>query len=199
MSEYRAEHVPGLPRFCGGAVGYAGYDVVRYCERLPNPPADDRRIPDMAFAFYRRMVIFDHINKTILVVANADPRDGGARQAYDEAARQVDELCRQLEHPSTELRLCDVSLPGEPTGSWESNVTRGNRIGRRKMQGLHPRRDIFQVVISQRLTRPTTAAHRRLPCAAGGQSQPVHVPAENAGSISSAARRRSWCVWKTAS
>ena len=34
--------VPGLPRFCGGAVGYAGYDTVRYGERLPHPPADDR-------------------------------------------------------------------------------------------------------------------------------------------------------------
>ena len=158
LSEYRAEHVPGLPRFCGGAVGYAGYDVVRYCERLPNPPADDRRIPDMAFAFYRRMVIFDHISKTILVVANADPRDGDARQAYDEASHQVDELCRQLEHPSAELRLCDVNLPAESPQSWESNVTREEfEAAVEKCKDYIRAGDIFQVVISQRLTRPTTA------------------------------------------
>src|SRR5947209_12400576 len=30
LAAYRAPHVPGLPRFCGGAVGYAGYDTVRY-------------------------------------------------------------------------------------------------------------------------------------------------------------------------
>src|SRR5207302_1767619 len=40
LAGYRAPHVPGLPRFAGGAVGYAGYDAVRYVERLPNPPQD---------------------------------------------------------------------------------------------------------------------------------------------------------------
>ncbi len=64
-------HLPGLPRFCGGAVGYAGYDAVRYVERLPNPPPDDRGLPDLCFAFYDRMVIFDHINKTVAAVAHA--------------------------------------------------------------------------------------------------------------------------------
>src|SRR3954470_7803571 len=38
LAAYRAPHVPGLPRFCGGAVGYAGYDTVRYVENLPNAP-----------------------------------------------------------------------------------------------------------------------------------------------------------------
>ena len=77
LAAYRAPHVPGLPRFCGGAVGYAGYDAVRYVERLPNPPPDDRGLPDLCFAFYDRMVIFDHINKTIAAVAHAhvDPAD----------------------------------------------------------------------------------------------------------------------------
>src|SRR5947208_1481318 len=27
LAAYRAPHVPGLPRFCGGAVGYAAYDA----------------------------------------------------------------------------------------------------------------------------------------------------------------------------
>ena len=38
LAAYRAPHVAGLPRFAGGAVGYAGYDVVRYVEHLPHPP-----------------------------------------------------------------------------------------------------------------------------------------------------------------
>ena len=71
LNAYRAPHVAGLPRFCGGAVGYAGYDAVRYVEKLPNPPPDDRGLPDLCFAFYDRMVIFDHLNKTIAVVAHA--------------------------------------------------------------------------------------------------------------------------------
>ena len=71
IAAYRAPHLPGLPRFCGGAVGYAGYDAVRYVERLLHPPPDDRQLPDLCFAFYDRMVIFDHINKTVAAVAHA--------------------------------------------------------------------------------------------------------------------------------
>ena len=63
--------LPGLPRFTGGAVGYAAYDAVRYTEHLPDAPPDDRGLPDLSFAFYDRMVLFDHIRKTILVVAQA--------------------------------------------------------------------------------------------------------------------------------
>jgi anthranilate synthase component 1 len=71
LAEYRGPHLPGLPRFLGGAVGFAGYDAVRYVEKLPNAPPDDRGLPDLSFAFYDRMVIFDHVDKTILVVAHA--------------------------------------------------------------------------------------------------------------------------------
>src|SRR5215510_4483719 len=57
LAAYQAPHVAGLPRFCGGAVGYAGYDTVRYVEHLLNAPLDDRRLPDLSFAFYDRMAI----------------------------------------------------------------------------------------------------------------------------------------------
>ena len=68
---HRAVHLPGLPRFAGGAVGYAAYDAVRYTEHLPDTPRDDRGLPDLSFSFFDRMVLFDHIRKTILVVAQA--------------------------------------------------------------------------------------------------------------------------------
>src|SRR5262245_26785353 len=71
LAAYRVPRMPGLPSFTGGAVGYAGYDTVRYVERLPNPPDDDRGLPDLCFAFYDRMVIFDHLTKTVAVVAHA--------------------------------------------------------------------------------------------------------------------------------
>ena len=77
LAEYRSVHHSGLPRFCGGAVGYAGYDVVRYAENLPSPPEDDRNLPDLSFALYDRMVVFDHINKTVLVVVQARTDTGG--------------------------------------------------------------------------------------------------------------------------
>src|SRR5262249_49222534 len=96
LAAYPAPHVPGLPRFCGGAVGYAGYDAVRYVERLPHPPPDDRQLPDLCFAFYDRMVIFDHVNKTIAAVVHAhvDPRD--LPGSYQAACARVDRLVERL-------------------------------------------------------------------------------------------------------
>src|SRR5580658_7597946 len=42
LAQFQGPHLPGLPRFLGGAVGFAGYDAVRYVEKLPNAPPDDR-------------------------------------------------------------------------------------------------------------------------------------------------------------
>jgi len=36
LARYRLVETPGLPRFCGGAVGFLSYDMVRYFERLPD-------------------------------------------------------------------------------------------------------------------------------------------------------------------
>jgi anthranilate synthase component 1 len=158
LSQYRAVHLPGLPRFCGGAVGYAGYDIVRYSEHLPDAPDDDRYIPDMAFAFYDRMVIFDQINKTILVIAHTRPDERDPRSAYDRAAARVDELCAQLERPANELRLSDIRLTVEPQSGWQSNVTRAEfEAAVARCQEYIRAGDIFQVVISQRLARKTSA------------------------------------------
>jgi anthranilate synthase component 1 len=159
LARYQACHLPGLPRFCGGAVGYAGYDVVRYSERLPNAPNDDRKIPDMAFAFYDRMIIFDQIRKTILVVANSRPGIANLGEAYDQAAERVDELCRQLESPSPELHLRDVRSEDKAGPEWKSNVTRPQfEAAVDKCKEYIRAGDIFQVVISQRWDRKTLAA-----------------------------------------
>ena len=59
LDKYRVAHLHELPPITAGAVGYAGYDVIRYTENLPNAPEDDRDLPDMTFAFYDRMIVFD--------------------------------------------------------------------------------------------------------------------------------------------
>jgi len=156
LAAYRAVHVPGLPRFCGGAVGYAGYDVVRYTERLPNAPHDDRGLPDLSFAFYDRMVIFDQINKTILVVAHART-NGDLRKEYEKACRRIDETCAQLQQATDKLDLADIALKGEPMLAWTSNFSRdGFEEAVEKCKEYIRAGDIFQVVLSQRLAVKTT-------------------------------------------
>jgi anthranilate synthase component 1 len=160
LAQYRAVHLPGLPRFCGGAVGYAAYDAVRYTEHLPDVPPDDRGLPDLSFAFFDRMVIFDHIRKTILVVAHAHVgRDGDPRAAYGAACARVDELVARLATPGPELSLSDLQTDGPLTLVPRSNFTRAAyEAVVRHCQEYIKAGDIFQVVPSQRFQVETTAA-----------------------------------------
>ncbi|MEM6562004.1 MAG: anthranilate synthase component I, partial [Planctomycetota bacterium] len=75
---------PALPSFTGGAVGFAGYDLMRFYEpeKLAEAPTDDRGLPDVHFGIYDRLLIFDHVDKTVRAVANARI-DGDVRAAYD--------------------------------------------------------------------------------------------------------------------
>jgi anthranilate synthase component I len=158
LALYRAPHVPGLPRFCGGAVGYSAYDAVRYVERLPNPPPDDRGLPDLCFAFYDRMVIFDHINKTVAVVAHAhlDPND--LRKSYDTACSRVDRLVERLQQGVADIQTTDVAPVGEVNRPYRSNFEPAAfEAAVAKCKEYIRAGDIFQVVLSQRLETETTA------------------------------------------
>src|SRR5215218_1583498 len=102
LPKKRYHHDKRLPNFTGGLVGYAGYDTIRYYEgeKLTAPPADDRGLPDVLFGFYGELVIFDHFDKTIKVVANADVggsdgaserrSDEGVEAAYRDACKRID-------------------------------------------------------------------------------------------------------------
>src|SRR5205807_3201306 len=113
LAKYRAPHLPGLPRFSGGAVGYAAYDAVRYVENLPHPPPDDRHLPDLCFALYDRMVIFDHINKTIAAIANAHVDAADPAASYRTACAEVDRLVQRLQQNVADLQLTDIAFTGE--------------------------------------------------------------------------------------
>jgi anthranilate synthase component 1 len=158
LSTCRAPQVPGLPRFCGGAVGYAGYDAVRYVERLPQPPPDDRHLPDLCFAFYDRMVIFDHINKTIAAVAHAHVDAADLRRSYQAACDRVDRLVERLQQGSAELQLTDIAPLGEVTLPYRSNFEPAAfEAAVEKCKEYIKAGDIFQVVLSQRLQTETQA------------------------------------------
>lgn len=156
----RAATLPELPPFCSGAVGYAGYDVVRWFERLPNAPPDDRQVPDLAFAFYDQMVVFDHVDKTIVVVAMArlDRPNTTPRAAYDEACRRVDGLVSELANRPCDLEPVDIATEGPPSLPYRSNFTQEEfEAAVDKCVEYIRAGDIFQVVISQRLEVPIRA------------------------------------------
>jgi anthranilate synthase component 1 len=148
----RAAQVPDLPPFTSGAVGYAGYDVVRYCEHLPNAPEDDRQLPDLSFAFYDAMVVFDHIQKTIVVVAMAHVNENDLQSCYDDACHRVDELVEMLSAEQPALQPADIQASGGVEISFTSNFDK-RQFEKAVEDCVEYIRagDIFQVVISQRL------------------------------------------------
>jgi len=161
LREYHAPAWPGLPRFLGGAVGYASYDTVRYYERLPNAPTDDRGLPDLLFDLYETMVVFDHAQKIVLVVAHAHAPTGAGpeqlRTAYDGAVQRIEGVIARLSKPSR-LKPLPIGLPSPATDRFVSNMTpEAFEAVVEKCKEYIRAGDIFQVVPSQRLLVETKA------------------------------------------
>ena len=157
IARFKAMSLPRLPRFIGGAVGYAAYDAVRYVERLPDEPPDEIGLPDLFFAFYDLMVVFDHLNKTILVICSARIEDGDLREVYERAIARVDEAVERLRTPVVQLGD-DITPRGEITLQFESNFEKQEFCAAvEKCKEYIYAGDILQVVLSQRLSARTTA------------------------------------------
>ncbi len=150
---------PVLPRFYGGAVGYLGYDAVRHYERLGQTPADDLRLPDAAYMLTELVAVFDHLRHRLTLLVLAEPgNDPDA--ACGRALALLDRAVERLQGP--------VPVPGRVPGNGfhqrpplqvSSNCTAEHfeaAVARAKQYILAG--DIFQVVLSQRLTTTVRAA-----------------------------------------
>jgi anthranilate synthase component 1 len=153
LPKKRYHHDKRLPNFTGGLVGYAGYDTIRYYEgeKLTKPPADDRGLPDVMFGFYGELVIFDHLDKTIKVVANAEIPTGGPSTEYRDACARIDAIVARLQKPVAGEQG-EIDTGGAVSLAFESNMTRA-QYEQAVTQGKEYIKagDIFQFVPSQRL------------------------------------------------
>ncbi len=96
LSAYKPVPDPALPRFFGGAVGFMGYDVVRFFEDLHARDKEGLDIPDMVFMITDTLVIFDNITHMIKVVSNAHIKGKSAESAYREATKKINALVKKL-------------------------------------------------------------------------------------------------------
>jgi anthranilate synthase component 1 len=162
VSAFRPVRLPELPPFTSGAVGYAAYDAVRYVERLPDEPADDLGLPDLDFAFYDRLVVFDNATKAIDVVVLAridDDSPAAVERAYAEACRRIDDTIHRLATPSDWPPPADIGPRQEPRcladGSARSAFGREAFLEAVEKCIEYIRAgDVFQVVLSRRLEVP---------------------------------------------
>jgi len=151
LKKYKAVHPRELPRFTGGAVGYAAYDVIRYFEHLPDAPPDDRQLADLHFGFYDTMVLFDHIDKTVKVIANAMTEGIDPQEAYRAARGKIDHVVEKLQQPLTH-QTEDIAIGRREDVTFASNFTKQEFEAAVKVCKEYIRAgDLFQVVLSQRL------------------------------------------------
>ncbi len=142
-----------LPRFVGGAVGYLSYDVVRYFERVPDTARKDLDVPDAAFLLPDTLVIFDHAKHQLIVLANAH-NTGDPDVAYDDAIQRINQLVDALSQPLPHVPEADHPLDEE----LQSNMPR-ERYEQMVRDGKEyiAAGDAFQIVLSQRFSRKTSA------------------------------------------
>lgn len=158
-----------LPKcFLGGWVGFAAYDSVRWAEPgkldARNAPRDDRGLPDLHFAYYDGVVVFDHVEKLVHVITLVHAAPEAGEQALSEA---YDHAVRRLEIRATELQThckplgsgrMDRAAAASRGTPLESNMTReqhAQMLG--KAKEYIKAGDIFQVVLGQRFQKRSSA------------------------------------------
>ncbi len=159
MAGFRFVDVPGLPRFCGGAVGFLGWEMVRHFEKLPAAPPDDRGIADCHFLFTDTLLVFDAVRHTITILNNAkvdNSHDAGAvyEAAYDIALQKIERVLRALREEIAVGTLLPVSEPiePEPQSNFASRAAFESAVSR-CIEYIHAG-DCVQVVPSQRFSVP---------------------------------------------
>lgn len=153
MAGRHSVKMPGLPRFNGGVVGYFGYDLVRFMERLPATATRTLEVPDMVLLMTDNLVVFDHVRHKLIVIANMRA-EGNLRAGYADAIARIDAIISRLNQPLSppQPKVCTNDEP------WRSNFTQtAFEDNVRKAKEYIAAGDIFQVVLSQRLSRPTAA------------------------------------------
>jgi len=154
LSRYRVAELPGLPRLCGGLVGYFGYDTVRWIEpRLAGGwlKADPLGCPDMLLLLSEELAVVDNLTGRLFLVVFADPAKPGA---YRDATQRLRQLTGALRLPlelAPERRATPGATAGEPASNFgEIPFKAAVECAKRYIEAG----DAMQIVLSQRMSQP---------------------------------------------
>ncbi|MGD1908386.1 MAG: anthranilate synthase component I family protein [Leptolyngbyaceae cyanobacterium] len=160
LASYQPVTLPELPPGIGGLFGFWGYELIQWVE--PTVPIHDRTetdLPDGIWMQVDNLLIFDQVKRKIWVVAYADLRQPGCdlKAAYRQACDRIQILVNKLTSPATGLQaLVDWQAPGQGSTDpldYGSNRTEADFCAAVQQAKDYIRAgDIFQVVISQRLS-----------------------------------------------
>jgi len=135
-----------LPPFFGGAVGFFGYGVGGWTERIPDSHPEDLGIPDARLLFFDNVVVFDHVKQRLYIVANIFTSDAGA--SISEANARLDRAIEKLRRAQVDLlAFPEKAAPVELQSNFErSEFEAVIRAAKEEIIAG----EIFQIVLSQR-------------------------------------------------
>ena len=163
---YRVPDIDGLPRFTGGLVGYFGYETIHYIEpQLRADKPDPIGAPDILLMVSEDVLVFDNQKGRLLIITHADPAEA---DALNRAEVYLDDIIHDLRHRRLPEAAPAVTRAVEE-GDFLSGFTQeGFEAGVRRIQEYIVEGDVMQVVLSQRMSIPFTAApldlYRALRC-----------------------------------
>lgn len=156
LSAYTFVPLPGWRRFCGGAVGYLGYDLVRFFEKLPEKNPDDLGLPDCQLMFAHTLVIFDHVLHRVRVLAHAEIGED-PQAAYWDAVQRIEEIIRVLTKPLPEAAWRSGegagrrrTIPDDPSALPSTMTKAQHREAVLKAKEYIAAGDVIQVVLAHR-------------------------------------------------
>jgi len=161
LRSYRSPSLAELPPFTGGAIGYFGYDLLQYYEKLPAHRVDDLDMNDLQFMFCDRVIVFDHFKQQLQIVGNVHIKDGATdadiAEAYAATVERIETTIDRLRQ-----RVVFPAMSGQPMpadmdlGDIQSNLTKEQFLSNVEQAKQYIRAgDIFQVVLSQRFSIDT--------------------------------------------
>jgi anthranilate synthase component 1 len=156
QASFRSPRLPELPVFTGGFVGYFGYEVVQRFEPrlIDDSKPDELSTPDMVLLLSEEVAVFDNLAGRLYLVVNIDP---ARPRAWEFAQGRLDELQGRLRGASEGY---GIPVSHDPVA--ESDFSYGfsrrdfiNAVEKSKEYILSG--DVFQVVLSQRMSVPFKA------------------------------------------
>lgn len=163
MKLYRSPQLANYPRFCGGAVGFFGYNTLHYYEELPTHKREVLDVPDLRFLFVDELVAFDHLKQEIQLIVNLHIEGS---ESLEEIEQKYEETCARIQEMANRFSD-DADQPEKKrhvTSQVEkaSGLTITSNMTKPEFEAMVERAkeyiaagDIFQVVLSQRFTVDT--------------------------------------------
>jgi anthranilate synthase component 1 len=164
---YKIPDIKGLPRFNGGLVGYFGYETIGYIEpKLANfNKSDSLGTPDILLMVSEEMLVFDNLSGKMLLLTHANPSDANA---YENAQQRLNNLVVKLRELKAQPQSYDVTKQVTEEDFISGFTQEGFENAVSKAKEYITNGDIMQVVLSQRMSIPYTAAplnlYRALRC-----------------------------------